>query len=229
MKRIFWLLAVISAAFFCSCEDDSGEYIEQLYTRSQLTTGINTCLNVCTDTAVAHLCDTDCMNATDYRITLPTTSPYKALCDTLTALGYSYLIDSLHQQVNRACEQSGEAVTTNFKAVIKGLTYSDPGALVDGDDQAITTYFKTHYGNTLCQSLQSSLASPMQSCGATTTWSQMADIYHQSGAGALTADWLAYVTTQFMEAIFTEMAKEEKLIRTDASHRSGEGQLVIFN
>ena len=48
-------LAVFAAVVLFSCKDETGDYVEQLYTNNQKEAAIKACLKVSADTASAHL------------------------------------------------------------------------------------------------------------------------------------------------------------------------------
>lgn len=218
MKRIFVVVVALLSTLCWSCKDESGDFIEQLYTDADLSSAARSCLTVAKDTAVAHLCDTGLIQSSiPYHIALPDDAQFRAIHDTLG--DNAALLTTLENQINAACEQMGNEVTSTFNTAISSLTFSDPSSLVYGSSDALTSYFQTCCESSLQSSLASTLASKMQASGATTTWNQIVTIYNNSGAGPLSYDLNAFVMKNFTPSIFTEMAKEEALIRSDKSHR----------
>ncbi|MBR0053874.1 MAG: DUF4197 domain-containing protein [Bacteroidales bacterium] len=229
MRKILLLCTCLISALFTACEDESGEYIEQLSTDAQLTSGIRECLNVSKDTAVMHLCIADAMCTSEtHRISLPSNTDFYNIANVLTANGHEALLDTLENHVNRACEQMGDPVVSTFKPVIDAMTFSTPSSLVNGADDAITSYFKANYATTLQASLSSSFAQKMRSTGASDLWNEILVEYYEANAQVISYDLQSYVLQQFLNEIFEQMSAEEKLIRNDSSHRVSSILQTVF-
>ena len=214
-----------------SCKDDSGDFIEQYYTNAELTSALRACLTTSKDTALNILCVADGFNANEnYRIVLPDNAEFRALIETLAAQNKSELADTLVNQLNRACEQSGNTVSALFNSTISSLTFPDPSSLVySSSTDAATSFFKTNCGTSLQNSTASTLTEQMQSTGASATWADIQSAYYSSTSTFFNYDIASYTATGFLNAIYTEMAKEEKRIRTDTTHASSSSLAVFRN
>lgn len=229
MRKILLLCTCLVSALFTACEDESGQYIEQLSTDAQLMSGIRECLNVSKDTAVIHLCMADSMNASEpHRILLPANADFYNIENVLTANGHEALLDTLEDQINRACEQMGDPVVSTFKSVIEAMTVSAPSSLVNGADDAITSYFKANYATTLQASLSSSFAQKMRSIGASALWNEILEEYYEANTQVISYDLQSYVLQQFLNEIFEQMSAEEKLVRSEPSHRVSSILQTVF-
>lgn len=229
MRKILLLCTCLISVLFTACEDESGEYIEQLSTDAQLASGIRECLNVSKDTAVMHLCITDSMNASEnHRIPLPSNVDFYNIENVLTANGHEAFLDSLENQINRACEQMGDPVVSIFKPVIEAMTFSDPSSLVNGADDAITSYFKANYATTLQTSLSESFDQKMRGTGASALWNEILAEYYEANTQVISYDLQSYVLQQFMNEIFEQMSAEEKLVRSDSGHRVSSILQTVF-
>ena len=229
MKKLYFFGLVLLSMIMASCKDDSGDFIEQYYTNAELTSALRTCLSASKDTALNILCVPDGFNANEtYRITLPDNTEFRTLSETLNDLNRGELIDSLVSQLNRACEQSGNALSAAFNSAISSLTFPDPAAIVyttTGD--AATAYFRTQCGSTLHNSAANTLTEQMQNTGANTTWNEIQSAYYTAHSTFFNHDIASYTATGLLDAIYTEMAKEENLIRTDTTHSTA-GNLSVF-
>lgn len=218
MKKTVFFVTSLLCLICCSCQDESGDYIGQLFTDADLTSAARSCLNVAKDTAVAHLCAPGLLaEGTDYRISLPNDGQFATLHVNLD--GQEFLFDSLENQMNRACENLGDDVTNVFKTTISSLSFGDPSALVYGSDNALTSYLQIYHEADFRNSLMSALNTQLAATGAAATFNQMLTQNFNASNTPFVFDLSAYVMRNFTSAIFNEMEKEEKLIRHDASHR----------
>ncbi len=218
MKKIIFFVTSLLCLTCWSCQDESGDYIDQLFTNADLTSAARSCLNVAKDTAVAHLCGSDLLSASaDYRIELPENSQFYALRDSL--VDGAILLDTLENQVNRACEKLGGEVTNVFKNKISALTFDDPSSLIYGSDNALTAYLQIYCETEFQNSLMPALNTQLAATGASATFNQILTRYFNTTGTPFVFDLSAYVMRNFTPSIFKEMEKEEKLIRHNASHR----------
>lgn len=229
MKKLYLFCLILLPLMMVSCKDDSGDFIEQYYTDAELTSALRTCLTTAKDTALNHLCVTDGLNgSTTYRITLPDNADFRALAEALAAQNKSDLTDSLVNQLNRAGEQSGNALSASFNSAISTLTFPDPASIVyTSTYDAATSYFKVQCGASMLSSATTILAEQMQTTGASSTWNEMQTIYFNATSTHFNYDITNYATTNLLSSIYTEMAKEEKLIRTDTTHAASDN-LAVF-
>lgn len=217
MKKLTFILIAILAVCTWSCQDDSGEYIEHLYTDSELSKAATSCLTVAKDTAVAHICITNGMEA--YRITFPNSGSYRAIRDTLANLNRSDLLDTLYNRINRACELMGDDATNALKSHIDALTFNEPYNLIYGPKDTISSYFNLYCGSKVRSSLTSALNVQFANTGATSTWNEIINLYNNNSTSPISIDLCDFVLVNFTDAIVTEMGKEEALIRSDSTHR----------
>lgn len=226
MKKLTFTFFVLLAALAWSCKDTSGDYIEQMYTDAMLSKGATACMTVAKDTAIAHVCVPNGMNP--YAISFPNSGQYRAIRDTLSALGQSELLDTLYSRVNRACELMGDNATTTFNTAINAIVFENPSDLVYGPNDTLTHYLQLYKGNEIQSGLASALPTHFSTTGATATWNEIIALYNANSTSTVTLDLNSFVAGRLMEALFTEMAAEELLIRTDASHRVTENLKKIF-
>jgi len=218
--RILFGMVALAAVMFTSCKDESGLYVEQLYTNAQMETAIKTCLRTSADSAVNHLCVPNGYynyNEAAYRIDYA--SLQSSLFDTLRNHNYGDLGDSLIVFTNRLAENCGGQVLPALKAAIDSLKITDYQTLVDGD-MTITHYFELYKYSTVKSAMQSPVSIRMSLFGVSETWNEMLQKYYQYTNVPLNFDLQNYIVEKMLDGILKEMAIEEENIRTDPEHRT---------
>lgn len=230
MKKIKILsIVVLAVALFCSCEDNSGTYVEQLFTNQQKETAFTTCLTSSVDSAISHLCSSNGFynyNNGAYRIDF--SSLQHSVFDTLMNHQLGYLSDSLILCTNRLAESCNAQVTSAFKSAINSMTYTDHDALLNGGDHAITDYFELYKRRALEDSLKSPVAIRLNVYNVNNTWASVMNAYRNYSSTPVNVDLQGYIIDKMLDGIFEEMRIEEYNIRTDSTHRvSGDSLLGL--
>jgi hypothetical protein len=238
MKKLLFLLLGLVALTMVSCKDTSGNYVANLLTYTQMENAFSDCLSLATETAVEYLCPEDELDYAlgygfynyenhNYRITLP--ASVRAIVDSLTAHGQAALIDSMVLHINRAAEASGNAIGNAFSTARGNLSYTNHQALVStSNTSALTNYFKTQCGNQIKQSLLTPVQMKLNEKGVTADWNQILSVYYTYNPQPVSIDLNGHVTEKIVDGIFAEMAKAEKLIRTDATWQLTESLELVF-
>lgn len=223
MKKlsIIVIMAVMAAATLFSCKDETGDYVEQLYTNGQKELAIKACLRVSADTATAHLFVPNgfyMYNDSSYRIDfVPLQS---TLFSNLESHGYGDLVDSLILHVNRMAESCGNQVNQSLKAAVDSLKILDCDALINGDDDAITRYYEMCEYKYLKSSIQTPVTVRMDFYGVNGIWDEMLHKYYLSTGNPLNFDIVNYIVETMLAGIIKEMSKEEAFIRSDEDRRT---------
>ncbi len=229
MKKLNIILGVVlfAAMIMVSCDDKSGEYVEQMYTNSQKSTAIKGCLKISADSALNHLCDNngfyDYLDG-QYRINF---APLQSsLFDTLNNHGYGYLADTLIWNTNRLAANCKSQLASSITTAIDSLVIVDYDALINGDETAITDYFELYKYRYLKSAFQSPVSVRMSLFNVTSVWNEMLLKYAQYAAVPLNFDIQNYIVEKMLEDILNEMRVEEVLIRTDTTHGSSATELL---
>ena len=224
MKRlsIIVIMAVIAAATLFSCKDESGEFVEQLYTNAQKDKAIKECLKVSTDSAINHLCAEPGFygyNDGAYRIDF---SPLQNnMFEVLTQYdGGALAIDSLIRLTNNMAENCASQIRPVFIAAIDSLEIIDHDALVKGKEGAITHYFELYKYNEIKSALKTPVAIRMDVYGVTDLWNSMWQFYSSHSNVPVNFDIQNYVVEKMLDGMLQEMRAEEELIRIDSTHRN---------
>ncbi len=218
------LLPMLSC-LFTSCKDETGQYVEQLYTNSEKNRAVKACLKVSADSAVNHLFKHNGFyDMNDYRIDFSTIE--NTVFDTLDKYGKSDLKDSLILLTNRMVEGCGAQLTPLIKKAIDTLEIFDAERLIKGAENAITRYFQLQSTSYLKNLFQSPISIRMNVLGINNLWNEVYKEYIKHSSTALNFDVQNYVVEKVLFNIYNEMEIEEYLIRTDSTHRGSE--LIIF-
>ena len=223
MKKLNIILGMIllAAVSLFSCKDESGDYVEQLYTNSQKEKAIKDCLKASADSALNHLCvPNGFYNYNDgvYRIDY---APLRnSLFDTLGRHGYGDLSDSLIRYTNRLAESCKAQLAPSFTSAIDTLEIFNYDALINGEIDAITKYFETYKYRFLKSAFQTPVSIRMGIYNVTPVWNEMLQKYSQYTTEPLNFDIQNYVVEKMLDGLLQEMRVEEELIRTDSAHRS---------
>ena len=223
MKKLSIILGMIvfAAVALFSCKDESGEFVEQLYTNAQKELAIKDCLRASADTALNHLCVVDGFYNYDnaaYRIDY---NPLQSsLFDTLSRHGHGNLADSLILHTNRLAENCKAQLAPLFTTAIDSLQVFDYETLIHGDTDAITKYFEIYKYQYLKSAFQTPISIRMSLFGVTPVWNEMIQLYSQYTATPLNFDVQGYVAEKMLDGLLKEMSIEEALVRTDTTHQS---------
>ena len=223
MKKLTIILgmALFAAVTLFCCKDESGVFVEQLYTNSQKEKAIKDCLKASADSALNHLCSTDGFYNYDggvYRIDYA--SLQGSLFDTLGRHGYGDLADSLILFSNRLAESCRAQLAPSFTSAIDTLEIINHDGLINGEMDAITKYFETYSYRYLKSAFQTPVSIRMSLYNVTPVWNDMLQKYAQYTSVPLNFDVQNYIVEKMLEGLLQEMSLEEALIRTDSTHRS---------
>lgn len=227
MKKLkIAILAVFAAVMFFSCNDETGDYVEQLHTNTQKEVAIKACLKISVDTASAHLFVPDGFyryNDSAYRINF---APLQnTLFSVLEENGYGDLVDSLVLNVNRLAESCGSQITPSLKAAVDSMKILDYDALLKGEDDAITRYYEMYEYKYLKSAIQTPVSVRMDLYDVNSVWTAMLLIYYQITDVPLNFEIQNYIVETMLSDIIAEMCLEEALIRTNVDHRNDDTAL----
>ena len=223
MKKLSILLgiALIAAVTLFSCKDESGIYVEQLYTNAQKESAIKECLRTSADSALNHLCDNN--GFYDYlsgQYKIDYAPLQSSLFDTLETHGYGYLADTLIRNTNLLAASCKAQLASPITTAIDSLDIIDYDALINGNESAITDYLEIYKYRYLNSAFQSPVSIRMNLYNVTPVWNEMLQTYAQYNATPLSFDIQNYIVEKMLNDILEEMRVEEALIRTDSTHRS---------
>ncbi|MCR4965515.1 MAG: DUF4197 domain-containing protein [Bacteroidales bacterium] len=225
--KIFSIL-MLAVLLFTSCKDETGTYVNQLYTDVEKDNAIKACLYSSADSAVAHLCTYDGFYAYRdglYRLTF--TGLQSSIFDTLANHDYGYLKDTLIYRANRLAESCAANVSSALETAISDLDINNYDELFYGESGSITDYFKFMESENIRSALQSPVSIRMDLFNVTSVWHEILDVYRNYNTTPVTYDLQNQIVTGMMNGLFEEMRIEEDFIRTDSTHCDGADTILV--
>jgi len=219
---------MLAVLLFTSCKDETGVYVNQLYTDGEKDNAIKACLYSAADSAVAHLCTYD--GYYEYRdglYRLTFSDLQTSVFDTLANHNYGYLKDTLIYRANRLAESCAANVSSALETAVSDLDIQNYDELFNGESGAITDYFKFMESENIRTNLQSPVSIRMDLFNVTSVWNEILTLYRNYNSTPVTYDLQNHIVTGMMDGIFEEMTIEEELIRTDSTHRDGADTILV--
>lgn len=154
----------------------------------------------------------------DIRIPLP--GSVQKVEKLLRAAGYGQKVDDFELSMNRAAERAAPEAKAIFWDAIKQMSFDDARKILDGPDNAATTYFREKTGGRLTEIFEPIVHDAMSEVGVTRTYQELdAKVRSIPFAGSLSFDLDQYVTEGGLDGLFFMLAEEEKKIRQDPAAR----------
>jgi hypothetical protein len=166
----------------------------------------------------------------DARIRIPLPAELTGVARTLRDVGMGGFVDEFEESMNRAAEQAtGEAVDV-FRGAIRTMTFADARAILDGPDDAATSFFRSRTEAELLARFRPIVDRKMAELGYLETYDRLADAYAALPFKSRPVfDPGAYVTGRALDGLFTVLADEEKRIREDPAARTTELLRRVFS
>jgi hypothetical protein len=148
---------------------------------------------------------------------------------TLRGIGLGGKVDEFELSMNRAAEQAtGEAVGV-FWSAIRSMSIADARSILDGPDNAATSYFRGRTGAELESRFRPIVDAKMQELGYLQAYDSLVDAYAALPLTTKPAfDPQGYVTGRALDGLFTILADEEQRIRDDPAARTTELLRQVF-
>lgn len=142
----------------------------------------------------------------------------------LRATGFGSQVDEFELSMNRAAEKAAPQAKALFIDAIKQMTFSDAKKILDGPDNAATSYFQEKTTDKLQALFKPIIQRSMEKVGVTQYYKSLADrINSLPVAGVITGNYLvdldSYVTKKSIDGLFVRLAEEEAKIRNDPAAR----------
>ncbi len=140
------------------------------------------------------------------------------------SVGLSSYVDGFEKSLNTAAEQATASAMPIFKDAITKMTFSDVVKILTGPENAATTYFKSTSEQKLVDTFKPIVAKATEK-------NQVGHIYNQLMTSVKPAAMVAgvsvpavnlddYVSNKAVDALFVEIANQEKQIRENPVERS---------
>jgi hypothetical protein len=142
--------------------------------------------------------------------------------NTIRKLGLNNLADDFILSMNRAAEDACKTASPIFLKAIKEMTITDGITILRGDDTAATYYLKSKTQNDLKASFSPIIKNSLDKVEATKNWEKIITVYNKIPLvnKKINPDLTAYVAEKSMSGIYTEIASQEKEIRSNPMART---------
>jgi hypothetical protein len=163
-----------------------------------------------------------------YRIRLP--EPVQPVAARLRQFGFATQLDRVELLMNRAAEQAAIGAKTVFIDAVRAMTISDAVGIVRGHNTAATDYFRRHTETNLRRRYAPIIESHLQQIGFYQQYQQVLTAYNQLPvSNKPDLDLEQHVLTQSLNALYRQVAEEEKLIRLDPLGRGSRAIAAVFD
>ena len=188
-------------------------------TNDEMVQGLKEALEIGTQNAVAAVSKVDgYYRNPDIEIPLP--EEIEKAGKYLRLAGYGSKVDDFEQSMNRAAEQAAPEAKQMFLGAVKEMKIEDAQKILDGTDNAATSYFKDKTYARLQKIFKPIVKDTMGQVGVTR---QFQDINNKLSsiplADKASVDIDQYVTDKSLDGLFFMLAGEEKKIRQDPAAR----------
>ena len=182
--------------------------------------GLREALTVGTGRAVDTVSGSDGFLANELlRLALP--EDLQGAAGTLRDLGQGDLVDDFVVLMNRAAEGASALAVDPFAEAVRSLTLADAFAILDGPDDAATSYFRAATEDTLRARFRPVVSNVMGEIGLYGDYERYLDLYALLPlTDKPSLDLTGYITDRTLDGLFTTLASEEALIRNDPVART---------
>jgi len=195
---------------------------------NEIVAGLKEALATGSETVVAQLGQANGF-AGDPRIRIPLPESLQKAKDIASKVGLGGRFDDLETKLNRAAEEATPKARDLFLGAIRSMSVDDARGILQGPDDAATTYFRGKTGTELQGEMSPIVDNALAEVGAVSSFNSLASRYNAiPGVPKLDADLTGYVVDEGMDGIFTYLAEEEKAIRENPLKRTSEILQRVF-
>ena len=236
-KILRWISSSLVALLLCSCSStqiqdalNTGLEISQALGQGELSyaDGVKQTLSIGSRRAAESLNTPGAyMKSALYRIALP--DELNAIGSTLKRFGLGSQVEALEASMNRAAElAAGEAVDV-FVQAAQSMSIEDALGILRGNETAATDYFKAKTGQTLKDRYQPIIEKELQALSFYEDLDQFRQAYNLIPLGNKPSlDLESHVINEGLSSLFSELSKQESLIREDPLKRGSEALASVF-
>jgi len=154
----------------------------------------------------------------------------EAIESKLRAVGQGKLVDDVIESLNRAAEDAANSSKELFISAIKNLTLKDVMAILNGEDNAATSYLSNQTRADLVLKFTPIIKASLDKVGATQKWALMMNTYNKIPlVKKVNPDLVDYATNKAIDGLFVKIAKEELEIRKNPAARTSDLLKKVFN
>lgn len=168
--------------------------------------------------AVSNLGRSGGFYGTGFQIPLP--SQLEKTADVARKLGFERYVDDFELSMNRAAEKAVPLAANVFSDAVSQMSVSDAVGLLKGGENSVTDYFKRVSSDKLKQQFLPIVTQATQSVDVTKKYKALLDSTNMlsllSGdSSAKNLDVDSYITQKAVDALFVEVAEQERAIRAN--------------
>jgi hypothetical protein len=219
-------------------QSDAGRILEQIQGQpgaaaalndSEIVAGLREALAQGTTRAINQLGRTDGFWG-DAGVRVPLPDPLTRYERTLRQYGQGARLDAFQLTLNRAAEQAVPQVADIFGAAVRQMSIADARAILSGQPDAATQYFRRVSSESLRQKILPIVQGATARVGVTQSYKQLMG---QAGpvlqlAGYQAPDLDSFVTQKALDGLFVNIAAEEARIRQNPAARGSELLRKVF-
>ncbi len=185
----------------------------------EIVDGLKQALSVGTRNTVAYVSKTDGYFSNP-KIKIPLPENFRKAEGLLRKVGFGKDVDAFELSMNRAAEKAAPKAVNIFKDAIVQMRFEDARKILDGPDNAATTYFKDTTFTKLHETFKPIIQKAMADVGVTRNFQNLNDrLSTIPFADRLSFDLDQYTTDKGLDGLFYMLAQEERKIRQDPAAR----------
>ena len=147
----------------------------------------------------------------------------------LRKLGQGKKVDAAIESMNRAAEDAANSSKELFVAAIKELSLIDVMKILNGEDDAATSYLSAQTRKSLVDKFKPVIKASLDKVGATKHWGTLFTTYNKIPmVQKVNPDLVDYTTEKAIDGLFIQIAKQELEIRNNPAARVSDLLKKVF-
>ena len=139
---------------------------------------------------------------------------------TLRSIGLGAKVDEAILTMNRGAEEAVKKAAPIFADAIRGMDIKDAISILRGADTAATGYLRSNTSSSLTTAFKPVIQESLEKTGAAGHWNNLMTAYNKVSFQKVNTDLAGYVTDKALQALFLQIADQEKQIRKDPAART---------
>ena len=139
---------------------------------------------------------------------------------TLRSIGLGAKVDEAILTMNRGAEEAVKKSAPIFADAIRGMDIKDALSILRGADTAATGYLRSNTSSSLTTAFKPVIQESLEKTGAAGHWNNLKTAYNKVSFQKVNTDLAGYVTDKALQALFLQIADQEKQIRKDPAART---------
>lgn len=197
-------------------------------TESEIAEGLKEALKVGSNNASSQLSALDGFNKNSL-IRIPFPKDAQIVADKLRQMGFGKKVDEFELTLNRAAEKASKDAASIFVNAITSMTITDAKNILQGSNNAATTYLKGKTSDQLKTAFKPHIEAALNSTYATSKWKELTTLYNKIPmVKPVNTDLVGYTNDKAITGMFTVVEQEETKIRQDPAARVNDLLKKVF-